>query len=228
MQHGRARRLVLALMHLQIAVLDVQRQVQAFALNRVRQRRGDVEVQRVAEFVGLRRAAGLDAGGLVARVVAAEVRFAQRAQQIAQRAKAEEVEPLVGDLEARLRLRVADLPAGGRAARWIVRLIDVDVVFLLHALDELLDQVFHLLGAHVLDLLAHLLVEHVAVEQRLGDGLAQVVQRLLRVLQVVEVHVLLLETALQQVVGERAEQVLHAHLGGRLGNVFFVLNESGH
>ena len=111
-------------MHLQVAVLDIQRQVQAFALDRVRQRRGDVEVQRVAEFVGLGGAAGLDAGGLVAGVVAAEARLAQRAQQIAQRAEAEEVEPFVGDLEARLRLRVADLSAGGRAARRIVRLID--------------------------------------------------------------------------------------------------------
>jgi hypothetical protein len=109
-----------------------------------------------------------------------------------------------------------------------VRLIDVDVVFLLHALDDLLDQFFELLRAHVLDLLAHLLVEHVAVEQRLGDGLAQVVERLLGVFEIVEVHVLLLETALQKVVGERAEQVLHAHLGGGLGNVFFVANKSGH
>ena len=84
---------------------------------------------------------------------------------------------------------------------------------------------FELLAAHVLDLLAHLLVEHVAVEQRLGDGLAQVFQRLLGVVQVVVIHVLLLEAALQQVVGERVEQVLHAHLGGGLGNVFFVANE---
>ena len=85
-----------------------------------------------------------------------------------------------------------------------------------------------LLATHVLDLLAHLLVEHVAVQQRVGDGLAKLVQRLLGVVQVVVFHVLLLEAALQQVVGERVEQVLHAHLGGGLGNVFFVTNESGH
>ena len=76
---------------------------------------------------------------------------------------------------------------------------DVDVVLPLHALDELLDQIFHLLRAHVLDLLAHLLVEHVAVEQRFGDGLAQVFERLLRIFEIVEIHVLLLESALQQV-----------------------------
>jgi hypothetical protein len=84
-------------------------------------------------------------------------------------------------------LRVADLTAGCGSARGIVRLIDVDVVFLLHALDELLDELLQLLAAHVLDLLAHLLVEHVAVQQGVGDRLAQVFQSLLRVLEVVEV-----------------------------------------
>ena len=36
-------------------------------------------------------------------------------------------------------------------------------------------------------------------------------------------HVVL-KSALQQVVGERAEQVLHAHFAGRIGNVFAVAN----
>ena len=36
-------------------------------------------------------------------------------------------------------------------------------------------------------------------------------------------HVVL-EAALQQVVGERAEQVFHAHFAGRIGNVFAVAN----
>ncbi len=202
--------------------------LQAFALDGVRQRRGDVEIHGVAELVGLGRAAGLDAGSGVARVVAAEAGFAQRAQQIAQRSEAEEVQPLVGDFEARLRLRVANLAAGGRAARGIVRLVNADVIFLLHALDKLVDQLVHLLRRHALDLLAHLLIQHVAVHQRLGDGLAQVFQRLLGVVQVVEVGELVLEAALQQVVGERVEQVFETHLGGGLGNVFFVANEFGH
>ncbi len=96
--------------------------------------------------------------------MAAEARFAQRAHQVTQRAEAKEVEALVGNLEARLRLRLSNLPARGGAARWIVRLVNADVIVLLHALDELLDQLLHLLGAHVLDVLAHLLIEHVAVE----------------------------------------------------------------
>ncbi len=175
-------------MHLQIAVLNVQRQAQALALNRVGKRRRDVEIDRVAELVGLGGAAGFNAGRRIARVVASEAGFAQRSQQIAQGAKAQKVEALVGDFEARLRLRVADLATRGRGSRGIVRLIDGDVVFLLHALDELLDQLLELLAAHVLNLLAHLLVEHVAVEQRLGDRLAQVVQRLLGVVQVVVIR----------------------------------------
>ena len=96
-----------------------------------------------------------------------------------------------------------------------------DVVFLLHALDQLLDQLievaFHL---HLLQALAHFLVEQIAVEQRLLDRAPQVVQRLLALGQVVE-HVVL-EPALQQIVRQRAEQVLHAHLAGRVGNVFGV------
>ena len=47
----------------------------------------------------LRRAARLDAGRHLARVVPSEAALADRSQQIAQRAIAEEVQALVGDLE---------------------------------------------------------------------------------------------------------------------------------
>ena len=46
--------------------------VEAFALNGARERRRDVEIERVAELVGLGRSAGLDSGSEVARVVASE------------------------------------------------------------------------------------------------------------------------------------------------------------
>ncbi len=95
--------------------------------------------ERVAELVGLRRAAGFDAGGQIARVVPSKARFAQRSQQIAQRLEAQEVETLVGDFELGL-LRLAGLSADARLPRGIVRLIDGNVIFLLHALDELFDQ----------------------------------------------------------------------------------------
>ena len=45
----------------------------------------------------------------MARVVAAEAGFAERAQQIAQRLEAQKIEALVGDFEADFALHVADL-----------------------------------------------------------------------------------------------------------------------
>ena len=72
-----------------------------FALDRVEQRARRIEVQRVAELVRLRRAGRLDAGRLLARVVAAVAALAERSEQIAQRAVAEKIERLVGDLEGR-------------------------------------------------------------------------------------------------------------------------------
>src|SRR5215469_1311020 len=42
---------------------------------------------------------------------------------------------------------------------------------------------------------------------------------------VVVIVILPLKTALQEMVGERSKQILHAHFGSRLGDVFFVANE---
>ncbi len=104
-----------------------------------------------------------------------------------------------------------------------MRLVDRDVVFLLHALDELLDQFVELaVGHHLLDLLAQILVEHFAVEQRVLDGAPEFLERLLALGHLVPHGIL--EAALQQVVRERAEQVFHAHFAGRVGNVFGVAN----
>ena len=114
-QHRRARRLVLALMHLQVGVFDVERQGEPFALDRARERGGDVEIQRVAKLVGFRRAAGLDAGRQIARIMPPKTRLAERAQQVAQRLEAEKVEALVGDFELGL-LRFASLSANARPA----------------------------------------------------------------------------------------------------------------
>ena len=191
-----------------------------FALDGAGERGRDVEVQGVAEFVSPRSAAGLDAGGQVARVMASEAGFAQRSHQIAQRLESEKVQALVGDFKFGL-LCLAGLPANARLLRRIVRLVDADVIFLLHALDQLLDQfVQRAIHLHLAKPLAHFLVQKISLQQCLFDGAAQIVQRLLAVEHVVE-HVVL-EAALQQVVRERAEQVLHAHLAGRVGNVFAV------
>ena len=121
-QHRGAGALVLALVDVQVGVLHVERDLGALAADGGEQRLADVEVQRVAELVLLGGAGGLDAGGEVAGVVAAEARFAERAQQILQRLEAEEVERLVGDLELDLGvLAVAHCRARWPAVRWAPR-----------------------------------------------------------------------------------------------------------
>src|SRR5262249_22071592 len=121
----RARALIFALHHHQIVVGDVDfppcgaglrprvrrpeglryfRFLARLPGDRVQERRRRIEVERVAELVRLRRAGRLHAGRLLARVVAAVAALAERAEQIAQRAVAEEVERLVGDLEGHRRL----------------------------------------------------------------------------------------------------------------------------
>src|SRR5437899_2369680 len=96
-------------MNLQVGVLDIQRQREPFALDGAGECGGDVEVERVAEFVRLCRSAGLDAGGEVAGVVASEAGFSQGAEQVAQRLEAEKVQAFVSDFELGLLLVLADL-----------------------------------------------------------------------------------------------------------------------
>ena len=195
--------------------------LQAFALNGAGKCGGNIEVERVAEFVRPGCAAGLDAGGQVARVMASEAGFAQRPHQIAQRLEAEKVQALVGDFKFGL-LSLAGLSANARLPRRIVRFIDADVIFLLHAFDQLLDQfVERAIHLHLAKPFLHFFVQQISIQQCLFDGAAQIVKRLLAIsIHVVE-HVVL-EAALQQVIRERAEQVFHAHLAGRVGNVFAV------
>ena len=221
-EHGGAGRLVLALVNLQVGVFDVERQIEAFALDGAGESRGDVEVEGVAELVGFGGAAGFDAGGQVAGVVASEAGFAEGAEQVAQGFEAEEVEALVGDFEFGL-LRFSGLSADAGLARGVVRLVDGDVVFLLHALDQFFDQLVELaVGGHFLEALAHVVVELIAFHERLFDGAAEVIEGLLALGHFVP-HVAL-EAALQQVIGERAEQVFHAHFAGGVGDVFGVAN----
>ena len=146
---------------------------EAFALDGAGKRGRNVEVECVAELVGLGRPAGFDAGGEVAGVVASEAGFAERAEQVAQRFEAEEVEALVGDFEFGLLLVFADLSAGAGRARGIRWLVDGNVVFLLHALDQLFDELVELaVHRHLLQTFPHLFVELIAFHQRLFDGAA--------------------------------------------------------
>ena len=115
--------------------------VQAFALDGVGERRGDVEVQRVAEFVGLatrrwprcRWPCRACRGG---RSWTCPASPADRAGVLKPRKS--RLLSVISNL--RLRLRLADLSAHAGLPRGIVRLVDADVVFLLHALDELFDE----------------------------------------------------------------------------------------
>jgi hypothetical protein len=99
--------------------------------------------------------------------VASKARFAERAQQIAQRFEAEEVEALVGDFELGLLGVFADLSAyAGLDAKdrggWSMG----DVIFLLHALDQFFDQFVELaISRHLLASVRAFFVEHLAVHQ---------------------------------------------------------------
>src|SRR3989442_7696455 len=76
-EHSGAGRLVLALVYLQIRIFDVERQLESLALNRTGERAGDVEIERIAEFVDLGSSAGLDSRRQVAGIVAAEAGLAE-------------------------------------------------------------------------------------------------------------------------------------------------------
>ena len=178
-----------------------------------------VEVQRVAELVRLRRAGRLDAGRLLARVVAAVAALAERPEQIAQRAVAEEVERLVGDLEGDRPGCRGPWPAAcpcrrSRSAFEVGR--RRDVALLRHALDDLLNQLFELrprvaliaVGRIAQQPLDRFLRQHAAVEQRVQN---RVVQRLHRPLLVVHA-VRVAEPAREQQIGQLRDQILEIQI----------------
>src|SRR6476620_8847224 len=109
-----------------------------------------------------------------------EARFAQRPKQIAESFVAEKVQALIGDLESRLLLCIANLASDAGLTRWIVRLVDTDIVLLLHAVDQLVDDVVkRSIHLHLPQLLARLLVQHVTLEERTFNGTFQIVERLI-------------------------------------------------
>ena len=120
-EHGGARTLVFGLVHHQIGIIEFDGNLGTLAAHRVEQGRADVEIERVAKFIGARDAARFDAGGQIARVVTTEAAFSQRRHQVLQRLEAEKVDRLVGDFKSRLGIarrgpaqpvRAASFPAG--------------------------------------------------------------------------------------------------------------------
>src|SRR5262249_34019502 len=116
-----ARGLIFALVDHQVLVLDFDGDFGAVAADGVEESFTDIEIERVAKFVGPRDAAGFDTGGKVACIVAAKAAAPKRAEKILQSFEAEEVDGLVRDFEADLRLiavhRLAERAAGCRLSR---------------------------------------------------------------------------------------------------------------
>src|SRR6516165_3053253 len=144
--NGGAGTLVLALVHHQVAILQVDGHLGSFTPNGVGESLADVEIQRVPEFVRPRNAAGLDARGKIARIVAAKAAAAERTQQIAKGLETEEVDGLVGDLKACIgttRLRITQVASrrGLRRESDLRGLLRIDEAFLRKAFNEFVDQV---------------------------------------------------------------------------------------
>ena len=154
------------------------------------------------------------------RVVPAGVAASDRAQQIAQRAIAEEVERLVGDFEFHRRRAVVE--AAARALSPLAFLLQVggarDEPLFHHALDDLLNEILELLARLLLvavgrlteELLDGLVRQHAAAEQRLEDG---IVQRLHRaVLFVARAAPRIVEPAREQQVGQLRHEIVDVDL----------------
>src|SRR6516165_10476338 len=97
------------------------------------------------------------------------VRMPSRAktlEQFAQGLVAEEVHPLIGDLEASVLVAVAQLTL---ALLW---LLGVDEVLLLHLLNDLVDEFFDLVFRERVVFFLRLLIDDLAGLERLADGIA--------------------------------------------------------
>ena len=102
--------------------------------------------------------------------------------------------------------------------------IELDIVFLLHAIQQLLDQFFDLaISGELVDFLLDRLVEQIAILQRLPHGFPQVVERLIaaHLLKTAEGR---LEAGIQQKIRQRLQQRFHLQLVGQVARVFAVSN----
>src|ERR1051325_8276448 len=96
-------------MHVEIFVFEIERNAKAFALNRRKQRRVHIKIDRVAEFVRLAGGFRLDAGGEMQSVVTPHRTLAQTAKQASQRLVPEKVETLLGNFKLHVtRQRIFD------------------------------------------------------------------------------------------------------------------------
>ena len=126
----------------------------------------------------------------------------QRPQQIPQCLVAKEVHALIGHFKPRIRLCISLL-----AVTWSLRLFSIQEFFILHALNDLVDQLFHLVRRQTLELLLRILVQHFARLQRLLDSFPQIIHRLLAI-KILKRRHRVLEPGVQQKIGKRLHQVV--------------------
>src|SRR5881628_156918 len=240
-QHRGRRGAVLGLVHHEVAVLEVDGDAEAFALERVGEGGVDVEVEGVAVLVGLARGLGFDAGGEVLRVVGAEARLADAPQEVLQGPVAEKVDAPLGEVELHLLGRLLRHAAGAEqrllAGGHLGRLGDVQIALVDQFLDDLVEQLGELAlqvgvargvaGRFAPQHLEHLASELPGFHQRLQDRLAQRVERpvglVLAELPPEGMRVRASgEARLEQEVGELIEQGLEVDRVGQLGEVAAV------
>src|SRR5437867_3239456 len=240
-QHRGRRGAVLGLVHHEVAVLEVDGDAEAFALERVGEGGVDVEVEGVAVLVGLARGLGFDAGGEVLRVVGAEARLADAPQEVLQGPVAEKVDAPLGEVELHLLGRLLRHAAGAEqrllAGGHLGRLGDVQIALVDQFLDDLVEQLGELAlqvgvargvaGRFAPQHLEHLASELPGFHQRLEDRLAQRVERpvglVLAELPPEGMRVRASgEARLEQEVGELIEQGLEVDRVGQLGEVAAV------
>src|SRR5882762_1772617 len=240
-EHRGRGRAVLGLVHHEVVVLEVDRHAQALALQRVRERGVDVEVERVTVLVGLADRLGFDAGGEVLGLVRPEARLADAAQQVLQGAVAEEIDALLGEVELHLLSRLFRHPARTEhrllAGGHLGRLGHVQVALIDQLLNDLVEQLPQLAleigvarrvaGRFAAQQLEHFGRELTRIHERLEDRLPQGVERAIGIflaeLAPERMRVRASgEARLEQEVGELIEQGLEVHRIGQLGEVAAV------
>src|SRR5207247_1948279 len=146
----------------------------AAALDRLEHGRRGVQVEGIAELVGLRRLRRLDAGRKLVGLVAAEGRAPPAAERFLERLVAEEIEAFRGDLEARLGGEVGKPPSRALLGEAQVPLFD-------QALDQPVDEPAEIRSLEpfleIEDLLQLLERNHRLDREQPRDRLAQLVER---------------------------------------------------
>ena len=149
-QHGCARRAVLRLPNHQVGVVEIHRDFdRARARERVLEGLADIDIEHVPELVLLAVAVGFDSGGEMRGIVRPEARFPERAQDVAEALVAEEVDPLVGEIELdALGRAVSDAATPGyglMAGGHLRRRLKIEIPFRRELLDQAVEQLAELL-----------------------------------------------------------------------------------